>query len=83
MALLSNEVQVIDGVALSMHCLQAAPVPVLTLHRTKPVPLFPITVAPAVVVSTVILPAGEPPFSSFTCQAIVWRWLLATLPVVM
>lgn len=59
MALLSNEVQVINGVAFGMHGLQAAPVPVLTLHRPKPVPLLPIAVAPAVVVSTVVLPAGQ------------------------
>lgn len=56
-ALLDNELQVINWVALGMHGLHTTSVPLVSFYSTKSVPVFSLPIAPAVGVSPVVLPA--------------------------
>ncbi len=58
MALLSNELQVIDGEALGMHGFHSPPVTLLPLNGSQSLPVFPLSAALAVEVGTVVLPAS-------------------------
>ncbi len=58
MALLSDELQVINGEALGMHGFHSPPVTLLPLNCSESLPVFPLSAALAVEVGTIVLPAS-------------------------